>query len=116
MELDNLDRQEEEQQQQEAKQETNIDDDWRNESIVVIDMSNPDAMPNLRKDAGVIRKAYTEDKKSLLREMNMNINKGDGPSAKAVFEKLKVTVNRKGRVNGAEYLEKTSQHILVNTV
>ena len=51
----------------------------------------------------LIRKAYTEDKKSLLREMGININKSDGPSAKAVFEKLKVTVNRKGRVNGAEY-------------
>ena len=35
--------------------------------------------------------------------MGININKGDGPSAKAVFEKLKVTVNRKGRVNVAEY-------------
>ena len=80
IELDNLDRQEEEQQQQEAQQETNIDnDDWRNESIVVIDTSNPDAIPNPRKDASAIRRAYTEDKKSLLREMNININKGDGP-------------------------------------
>ena len=96
IELDNLDRQEKEQ-QQEAQQETNIDDDdWRNESIIVIDTSNPDAIPNPRKDAGVIRRAYTEDKKSLHREMNININKGDGPSAKTVFEKLKVTINRKG--------------------
>ena len=71
---------------------------------MIIDTSNPDAeIPNPRKDAGVIRRAYTEDKKSLLREMGININKGDGPSAKAVFEKLKVTVNKKGRVNGAEY-------------
>ena len=70
---------------------------------MIIDTSNPDAeIPNPRKDAGVIRIAYTEDKKSLLREMNININKGEGPSAKAKFEKLKVTVNRKGRVNGAE--------------
>ena len=58
IELDNLDRQEEEQ-QQEAQQETNIDnDDWRNESIVVIDTSNPDAIPNPRKqDASAIRRA-----------------------------------------------------------
>ena len=71
---------------------------------MIIDTSNPDAeIPNPRKDAGVIRRAYREDKKSLLREMGININKGDGPSAKAAFEKLKVTVNRKGRVNGAEY-------------
>ena len=114
IELDNLDRQEEEeeeeqqqqqqQQQQEAQQQTNIDnDDWRNESIVVIDTSNPDAIPNPRKDASAIRRAYTEDKKSLLREMNININKGDGPAAKSAFKKIKITVNRKGKVNGAEY-------------
>ena len=103
-ELDNLDRREEEEEQQEAQQETNIDDnDWRDQSIVVIDTSNPDTIPNPRRDPGVMRRAYTEDKKSLLREMGINVNKGDGPSAKAVFEKLKITVNRKGRVNGAEY-------------
>ena len=102
IDLDNLDKPEEPEEQQE--QETNIDDDWRDQSIVIIDTSNPHAeIPNPRKDASVIRRAYTEDKKSLLREMGNNINKGDGPSAKAVFEKLKVTVNRKDRVNGAEY-------------
>ena len=104
IELDNLDKPEEEPEEQQ-EQETNIDDDnWRDQRIVIIDTSNPDAgIPNLRKDAGVIKRAYPEDKKSLLREMGININKGDGPSAKAVFKKLKVTVNRKGRVNGAEY-------------
>ena len=95
IELDNLDKQEG------REEETNIDDDWRDQSIVIIDTSNPDAeIPNPRKDAGVIRRAYTEDKRSLLREIGININKGDGPSAKAVFEKLKVTIDRKGRVNG----------------
>ena len=104
IELDNLDKPEEEPEEQQ-EQETNIDDyDWRDQSIVIIDTSNPDAeIPNPRKDAGIIRRAYTENKKSLLREMGININKGDGPPAKAVFEKLKVTVNGKGRVNGAEY-------------
>ena len=96
IELNNLDKPEEEPEEQQ-EQETNIDDDdWRDQSIVIIDTSNPDAeIPNPRKDAGVI--------KSLLREMGININKGDKPSARTVFEKLKVTVNRKGRVNGAEY-------------
>ena len=104
IELNNLDKPEEEPEEQE-EQETNIDDDdWRGQSIVIIDTSNPDAeIPNPRKDAGVIRRAYPEDKKSLLRKMGININKGDGPSAKAVFEKLKVTLNRKGMVNGAKY-------------
>ena len=32
--------------------------------------------------------------------MNININKGDSPS---LFERLKVTINRKGKVNGAEF-------------
>ena len=32
-----------------------------------------------------------------------NTNKGDGPSAKTLFEKLKVAVNRKGKMNGAEF-------------
>lgn len=71
---------------------------------MIIDTSNLDAdIPNPRRDAGVIRRAYTEDKKSLLREMGVNINKGDGPSVKMKLERLKVTVNRKGRVNGAEF-------------
>ena len=102
IEQDNLDKPEEEPEEQQ-EQETNIDDDnWRDQSIVIIDTSNPDAeIPNPRKDAGVIRRAYTEDKRSLLREMGININKGDEPSAKGVFEKLKVTVSGKGRVNGA---------------
>ena len=104
IELDNLDDKPEEEPEEQQEQETNIDDDWGDQSIVIIDTSNPDAkIPNPRKDAVVIRRAYTEDKKSLLREMGVNINKDDGPSAKTVFEKLKITVNRKVRVNGAEY-------------
>ena len=49
---------------------------------------------------GVIRKGYTEDKKSLLNEMGIRINKQDSPS---LFERLKLTVNGKGKVNGAEF-------------
>ena len=50
-----------------------------------------------------MRRSYTEDKKNLLRELRISINKGDGPSAKSVFEKLKITVNRKGKMNSAEF-------------
>ena len=35
--------------------------------------------------------------------MGFYLNKGDGKFSKQVFEKLKVTVNSKGKVNGAEY-------------
>ena len=57
----------------------------------------------LGKKLGVIKRSCREDRKSLLRELRININKGDGPSAKTLFEKLKVTVNRKGKINGAEF-------------
>ena len=42
-------------------------------------------------------------KKNLLRELGIYLNKGDGPFAKSIFEKLKITVNSKGKVNGAEF-------------
>ena len=101
IELDNLDNRPEEEPEEQQEEETNIDNDWRDESIIIIDTSNPDAgIPNPRKDAGAIKRAYTEDKKSLLREMNINVNKSDEPS---LFERLKVTINRKGKVNGAEF-------------
>ena len=57
----------------------------------------------LGKKLGAIKRSYTEGKKNLLRALCININKGDGPSAKTLFEKLKVTVNRKGKINGAEF-------------
>ena len=52
---------------------------------------------------GVTNRGYTEDKKNLLRELGIQLNKGDGPSAKSVFEKLKITMNRKGKINRAEF-------------
>ena len=42
-------------------------------------------------------------KKNLLKELGIYLNKGDGPFAKSIFEKLKITVNSKGKVNGAEF-------------
>ena len=38
--------------------------------------------PCIRKKIGAMRRSYTEDKKNLLRELRININKGDGPFAK----------------------------------
>ena len=115
IELDDLDDKPEEEPEEQEEQETNIDD-WRDQSIVIIDTSNPDATNvrgnldamrdadrELGKRVGVIRRGYTEDKKSLLREMGVNINKGDGDATKVIFEKLKVTLNGKGKINGAEY-------------
>ena len=103
-ELDNLgDRPPEE---EEEEEETNIDSDWRDESVIKLDGSmeeEKNADRELGKKLGAIKRSYMEDKKNLLRELRININKGDGPSAKTLFEKLKVTVNRKGKINGAEF-------------
>ena len=69
IELDNLDNKpEEEPDEQQEEEETNVDTDWRDQSMIIIDGSNPDAgIPNPKKDAAAIKKTYTEDKKSLLR-------------------------------------------------
>ena len=89
-----------------GEEETTFDDDCRDGNLVDFDDDDPGGeIPNSRKDADVMRRAYTEDKKNLLRELNINVNKGDGPSAKSLFERLRVTVNRKGKVkvNGAKF-------------
>ena len=109
IELDNLgDRPVEE--EETGEEETNTD--WRDESVVTIGGFNPvregldkekNADRELGKKLGAIKRSYTEDKKNLLRELRININKGDGPSGKTLVEKLKVTVNRKGKINGAEF-------------
>ena len=108
IELDNLGNRPVEEEET-GEEETNTD--WRDESVVIIGGFNPvregldeekNADRELGKKLGAIKRSYTEDKKNLLREMHININKGDGPFAKTLFEKLKVTVNRKGKINGAE--------------
>ena len=111
IELGEIGEKPEEQQPEDQQEETNVDDEWRDESIIIIDGSNPDAVRGnqeemkaadreLGKRIGTIKKGYTEDKKSLLNEMGIRINKQDSPS---LFERLKITVNGKGKVNGAEF-------------
>ena len=110
IEMGDFDRPEDRQedhQGEDRQEETNLDE--RDESMVIIDTSNPnanvrgnlDAMREADRDLGrgigATRRAYTEDKKSLLREMGINVNKGDGPSLKAVFERLRVRENGKGQ-------------------
>ncbi|CAB3990300.1 integrase core domain-containing [Paramuricea clavata] len=92
-----------------------IDDDRgrRDESILIPIGFNPDvdgsrpsgSTPNIRRDAGVMKRAYTLDKKDFLkRELGVNINKGDGPSSTIIFDKMKLTVNKAGtKINGATF-------------
>ncbi|CAB4011466.1 integrase core domain-containing [Paramuricea clavata] len=98
-----------------AEEETSfIDDNGRlDESILIPVGFNPDvggsrpsgSTPNIRRDAGVMKRAYTLDKKDFLRrELGVNINKGDGPSFTIIFDKMKLTVNKAGtKISGATF-------------
>ena len=95
---------------EEGEEETNTD--WRDEGVIIMSGFNPEIRQGLEEEKqadrelgkiqGVRNRGYTEDKKNL-KELDIFLNKGDGPFAKSVFEKLKVTVNSKGKVNGAEF-------------
>ena len=96
---------------EEGEEETDMD--WRDESVVIMSGMNPDLRQGLEEEKqadrelgkiqGVRNRGYTEDKKNLLKELGISLNKGDGPFAKSIFDKLKLTVNRKGKINGAEF-------------
>ena len=91
IELDDLgDRGEDRPSEDREDQETTFDDDWRDESILDIDPSVREGLERradreLGVRLGLKKRAYTEDKKNLLRELNINVNKGDGTSARSLF-------------------------------
>ena len=88
------------------EEETTLDDGWRDENLLDFDDDDDGPggeIPNPRMDAGVMKRAYTKDIMNLLKELNINIKKGDCPSAKSLFERLNITASRKGKVNGAEF-------------
>ena len=96
--------------EEEGVEETNTD--W-DKSVIIMSGMNPDLRQGLEEEKqadrelgkiqGVRNRGYTEDKKNLLKELGISQNKGDGPFAKSIFDKLKLTVNRKGNINGAEF-------------
>jgi hypothetical protein len=98
-----------------AEEETSfIDDDGRRDESILIPIGfNPDvdgsrpsgSTPNIRRDVGVMKRAYTLDKKDFLKnELGVNINKGDGPSSTTIFDKMKLTENKAGtKLNGATF-------------
>ena len=108
IELDNLGEDQPVEPEEGEEEETNMD--WRDESLIEF---NPEIRQGLEekkqadrelgKIQSVRNRGYTEDKKNLLRELGIYLNKGDGPFAKSIFEKLKITVNSKGKVNGTEF-------------
>ena len=96
--------------EEEGVEETNTD--W-DKSVIIMSGMNPDLRQGLEEEKqadrelgkiqGVRNRGYTEDKKNLLKELGISLNKGDSPFAKSIFDKLKLTVNRKGNINGAEF-------------
>ena len=96
--------------EEEGVEETNTD--W-DKSVIIISGMNPDLRQGLEEEKqadrelgkiqGARNRGYTEDKKNHLKELGISLNKGDGPFAKSIFDKLKLTVNRKGNINGAEF-------------
>ena len=65
---------------------------------------NRDEIPNVKKDAAGMKRAHTEDVKNLLREfLNTNVNKNDSKFSENLIERIRLTANQKGEINGAEF-------------
>ena len=112
-----------EQERSEQEEETNFDDDGRHgdESILIIDGSNPifnridadtsisegpgGSVPNVGRDVGVMKRHIIHDKKQFLKDgLGITVNKGDGPSSTTLYDELRTTTSKKnGKINGALY-------------
>ena len=111
IELDNLDREREAETNEEGESSF-IDDRPGDESILIIDTSNPvftrpdddSLIPNPRRDAGVIRRHIIHDKKQFLKTgLGITVNKGDGPNSTILYDELKTVTGKNGKINGATY-------------
>ena len=113
-----------EQERSEQEEETNIDNEDRHgdESILIIDGSNPifnrldadtstsegpgGSVPNVGRDVGAIKRHIIHDKKQFLKDgLGITVNKGDGPSSTTLYDELRTTTSKKknGKINGALY-------------
>ena len=79
IELDNFDKgAEEKQPEDQQEEETNVDTDWRDESVIIIDGSNPNARKNLNamKDADrELGKRIGETKKNIRKAREIYLKK-----------------------------------------
>ena len=110
-----------EQERSEQEEETNSDDEGRHgdESILIIDGSNPifnrpdadtstserpeGSVPNVRRDAGVMKRHIIHDRKQFLKDgLGITVNKGDGPSSTTLYDELRTTIGKNGKINGAK--------------
>ena len=108
--LENLDREREAETNEEGETSF-INDRPGNESIIIIDTSNPlfarpddSSIPNPRRDAGVIRRHIIHDKKQFLKTgLGITVNKGDGPNSITLYDELRTVTGKDGKINGATY-------------
>jgi uncharacterized FAD-dependent dehydrogenase len=125
MEMNELDEQERgEQERIWQEEETSFfDDDNRHgdESILIIDGSNPifnrlddeeDAdldiesrVKKMGKSDGKVKRYIIHTKKQFLKDgLGITVNKGDGPSSTTLYDELRTTTSKKnGKINGASY-------------
>ena len=93
------------------EEETGFDDHWGSENV--LDMSidpnirgNFDAARTADRELGVSiagkKRTITWAKKAILRKLNINLKKGDGPNSDLLFERLGLTEGKKSNINGAE--------------
>ena len=81
---------------EEGEEETDMD--W-DKSVIIMSGMNPDLRQGLEEEKqadrelgkiqGLRNRGYTEDKKNLLKELGISLNKGDGPFAKSIFDHVK---------------------------
>ena len=117
--LEDLDR-ERETETNEKGETSFIDDRPGDESILIIDTSNPvftrpddddPLVPNPRRDAGVIRRHIIHDKKQFLKtELGITVNKGDGPNSTILYDELRTVTGKDGKINGATYKGKKNSN------
>jgi hypothetical protein len=124
MEMNELGEQERgEQERSEQEEETNFDDEDRHgdESILIIDGSNPifnrlddekDAnldiesrVKKMGKSDGKVKRYIIHTKKQFLKDgLGVTVNKGDGPSSTTLYDELRITTSKKnGKIDGALY-------------
>ena len=109
----------EEERRGDEQEETNLDDNRPgNESVLIIDGSNPDftrvddddkpstsGIPDVRRDVANMKRDITLDKKRTLKEeLGATINKGDGPNSTLIYDKIHFKFNEKtGKATSATY-------------
>ena len=114
IELEDLSRERE--MQADEEDETSFTDDRPgDESILIIDGSNPvfarvddgpstSEIPNVGRDVGVMKRHIIHDTKQFLKKgLGITINKGDGPNSTIMYDKLRFTTDKDNKINGATY-------------